>query len=55
MVLCLFQCYGRTNQGQFADDGYYYDKDTGTRVNLGVKRSVMINSSIILATQRKVI
>ena len=28
---------------RFADDGYYYDKDTGARVNLGVNRSVMIN------------
>ena len=42
-VAVYFNAYGEQIKDQFADDGYYYDKDTGARVNLGVNRSVMIN------------
>ena len=42
-VATYFNAYGEQIKDQFADDGYYYDKDTGARVNLGVNRSVMIN------------
>ena len=43
VVATYFNAYGEQIKDQFADDGYYYDKDTGARVNLGVNRSVMIN------------
>ena len=42
-VAVYFNVYGEQIKDQFADDGYYYDKDTGARVNLGVNQSVMIN------------
>ncbi len=42
-VATYFNAYGEQIKDQFADDGYYYDKDTGARVNLGVNQSVMIN------------
>ena len=42
-VATYFNAYGEQIKDQFAADGYYYDKDTGARVNLGINRSVMIN------------
>ena len=50
-VATYFNAYGEQIKDQFADDGYYYDKDTGARVNLGVNRSVMINGIMLTKTE----
>ncbi|MFR4963447.1 MAG: hypothetical protein ACLUCE_07605 [Streptococcus sp.] len=44
-VTVFFDKDGVQAKGIFADDGFYYDKDSGARVNLGNNQFVQVNGN----------
>ena len=45
-VSVYFDSYsGKQAKGEFSDNGYYYDKDSGAKVDLGTSRYVQVNDN----------